>query len=308
LGLVTDDKIDEFENILKDIRFKTLQEMEIFLQSLMKQTYYIIFEYVLQKIKTFINEYFSKINKIYKNNIDKSKNKNDNIKYIYFIDFPGEVGDRSLGGFTTNVAHECLNLYSATAYYEIVEKILLENILLKKFKPLKSYAIINNCFNKGSILDNFSKTLNDDTFLDMKQNILENLNIYNCYRFPESKKSRELNYNFYCSFSDKNVIYNYEYLYYESKSLLFNPKIYNIFSFAKNVVISSIYKNNQTKLQSLNNFYNFYISSLKRLFNPIKNYKPFVVYCLHSNDSYKYFFPKKEEKNMKAINENNSEI
>ena len=142
----------------------------------------------------------------------------------------------------------------------------------------------------------------------MKQNILENLNIYNCYRFPESKKSNELNYNFYCSFSDKNVIYNYEYLYYESKSLLFNPKIYNIFSFAKNVVISSIYKNNQTKLQSLNNFYNFYISSLKRLFNPIKNYKPFVVYCLHSNDSYKYFFPKKEEKNMKAINENNSEI
>ena len=308
LGLVTDDKIDEFENILKDIKFKTLQEMEIFLQSLMKQTYYIIFEYVLQKIKTFINEYFSKINKIYKNNIDKSKNKNDNIKYIYFIDFPGEVGDRSLGGFTTNVAHECLNLYSATAYYEIVEKILLENILLKKFKPLKSYAIINNCFNKGSILDNFSKPLNDDTFLDMKQNILENLNIYNCYRFPESKKSNELNYNFYCSFSDKNVIYNYEYLYYESKSLLFNPKIYNIFSFAKNVVISSIYKNNQTKLQSLNNFYNFYISSLKRLFNPIKNYKPFVVYCLHSNDSYKYFFPKKEEKNMKTINENNSEI
>ena len=36
--------------------------------------------------------------------------------------------------------------------------------------------------------------------------------------------------------------------------------------------------------------------------------KPFVVYCLHSNDSYKYFFSKKDENKFKNINDNNSEV
>ena len=288
LGIKIDDKIDEFENKIKEYKFKNLQEAEIFLQGLIKQAYYILFEYVLIKIKSYINEYFSKINKIYNMNI-KSKNINKS-KNIYFIDFPGEVESRNLGGFTTNIAHECLNMYSSSAYYEIVEKILLENILIKKIKPLKSYALLANCFHKDSIIDNFSKSLNEDNFIKMRQILLNNLNIYNCYRFPESKKSNEFNYDFYCSFSNKNAIYNYEYLYYESKSLLYNKKINNIFSLANNIVISSIYKNNQSKLDSLNDFYNFYTSSILKFFNPIKNIKPFVVYCLHSNDSYKYFF------------------
>ena len=310
LGLTTDDKIDEFEDKLKEYRFKTLEEAELFLQGLMKQTYYIIFEYALQKIKSYINDYFNKITKNYNSNIDKTKSKqiNEKLKYIYFIDFPGEVEAKNLGGFTTNIAHECLNMYSASAYYEIVEKILLENVLLKKFKPLKSYAILTNCFNKDGIIDNFSKPLNTDNFLDMKNNILENLNIYNCYKFPEKRKNNESNYEFFCSFSEKNVLYNYEYLHYESKSLLFNEKIFNILSLAKNIVISSTFKNGQTKLQSLNNFYNFYSSCLYKFFNPIKNLKPFVVYCLHSNDSYKYFFSKKDENKFKNINDNNSEV
>ena len=49
-------------------------------------------------------------------------------------------------------------MYSASAYYEIVEKILLENVLLKKFKPMKSYFLLSNCFNNGGILDYFSHT------------------------------------------------------------------------------------------------------------------------------------------------------
>ena len=306
LGIKIDDKIDEFENNIKEYKFKNLQEAEIFLQGLIKQAYYILFEYVLIKIKSYINDYFSKINKIYNMNI-KSKNINKS-KNIYFIDFPGEVESRNLGGFTTNIAHECLNMYSSSAYYEIVEKILLENILIKKIKPLKSYALLANCFHKDSIIDNFSKSLNEDNFIRMRQILLNNLNIYNCYRFPESKKSNEFNYDFYCSFSNKNVIYNYEYLYYESKSLLYNKKINNIFSLANNIVISSIYKNNQSKLDSLNDFYNFYTSSILKFFNPIKNIKPFVVYCLHSNDSYKYFFSRKNENKIKTLNEFNSEI
>ena len=306
LGIKIDDKIEEFENIIKEFKFKTLQEAEIILQGLVKQAYYILFEYALQKIKLFINDYFSKINKIYNMN-NKIKNIHKT-KSIYFIDFPGEVESKNLGGFTTNIAQECLNMYSASSYYEIVEKILLENILLKKFKPLKSYSLLVNCFNKNSIIDNFSKSLNEDNFIDMKQNLLQNLNIYNCYRFPESRKPDEFDYNFYCSFSNKNVVYNYEYLYYESKSLLYNEKINKIFSLANNIVISSMYKSNQTKLESLNSFYYFYTSSILKFFNSIKNIKPFVVYCLHSNDSYKYFFSKKDENKKKILNLKSSDI
>ena len=307
LGIKTDDKINELEEKIKEFKFKTLQDAEIFLQSLIKQTYYMIFEYALQKIKSYINEFFSKINKCNNLNYPKNKGKNldQNIKFIYFIDFPGEVESSNLGGFTTNISHECLNMYSASAYYEIIEKILLENILLKKFKPLKSYALLTNCFIKGGIIDNFSNTLNEENYNNMKENILQNLNIYNCYKFPELRKSKEVDYNFYSSFSDKNVVYNYEYLYYESKSLLYNQKINSLLSFALNVVISSMLKNNQAKL---NNFYNFFTSIISKFFNPIKNYKPFVVYCLHSNDSYKYFFSKKDENKFKKLNENNSEI
>ena len=298
MGIIHDDKIEKFEKKIRDFKFKSLHEAEIFIQGLMKQTYYIVFEYVLQKIKSYISEYFSKINTNY--NLNNKKPKNSNNKFIYFIDFPGEGEDRNLGGFTTNIAHECLNMYSASMYYEIVEKILLENIIIKKFKPLKSYSLLSNCFNIGGILDNLAKPLTKDNFDNMRKNIIENLNLYNCYRFFEPKKANGVDYNFYCFFSDKNVVYNYEYLYYESKSLLYNQKIYNIFSLTNNIIISSIYKNNQTKLQSLNTFYNFYISSLQKFFKPIKNYKPFVIYCLHSNDSYKYFFPKKDKKHFNS--------
>ena len=76
-------------------------------------------------------------------------------------------------------------MYSASGYYEIVEKILLENILLKRFKPLKSYSILSNCFNKGGILDNISNNLNLENFEQMKENIMANQNIYQCYKFPE---------------------------------------------------------------------------------------------------------------------------
>ena len=59
----------------------------------------------------------------------------------------------------------------------------------------------------------------------------------------------------------------------------YRPDRKRFYGGAERSIISSIYKNNQTKLQSLNNFYNFYISSLQKFFKPIKNYKPFVVYC-----------------------------
>ena len=308
LGIYENSGVENFEKKLKENKFKSMKEMDIFIQGLIKQTYYIVFEYILDKVKAFISNYFSNLN--YENSINNSnsKRKKKEIKYIYFIDFPGEVEERTLGGYTINIAHECLNMYSASGYYEIVEKILLENVLLKRFKPLKSYMILSNCFNKGGILDNFSTRLNQDNFNLMKENIVSNQNIYNCYQFPDIKKPNETEYIYYCSFSNKKVSYNYDFLYNEAKSIIYNPQINDIFSLASNIIISQMNKSAQHKLQSLKTFYNYYVYCLQKFFEPIKDYKPFVVYCLHSNDSHKYFFSVKDEKKLYNEKDNNSDL
>ena len=311
LGIMDPKNIEAFEKFINESKFKTMQEMDIFIQGLIKQTYYIVFQYILNKVRTYISEYFSNLNTIQytTNNKTNSKKKSGEPKYIYFIDFPGEVEERTLGGFTINIAHECLNMYSASGYYEIVEKMLLENILLKRFKPLKSYTLLSNCFNKGGILDNFSNKLNLNNFEQMKENIMSNQNIFQCYKFPEIKKPNESEYAYYCSFSNKIVKYNYDFLYKEAKSLQYNPKIFELFNFASNIIISQLHKQSQAKLQKLNTFYNYYSDSLEKFFTPIKNYKPFVVYCLHSNDSHKYFFYNQDGDNKLAkIKESDSDI
>ena len=310
LGLFDPKNIEIFEKKLKENKFKTMQEMDIFIQGLIKQTYYMVFEYILEKIKSYISEYFINLNS-QNGPISKSnpKKQSQEPKYIYFIDFPGEVEERTLGGFTINIAHECLNMYSASGYYEIVEKILLENILLKRFKPLKSYTLLSNCFNKGGILDYFTKKLSLENFEQMKENIMANQNIYQCYKFPERKKENDNEYAYYCSFSNKNVKYNYDFLYKEVKSLLFNPKIFELFSFSSNIIISQMYKQRQAKLQKLKTFYDYFSNCLQKFFVPLKNYKPFVVYCLHSNDSHKYFFCNKDNNaKLSNKNENDSEM
>ena len=88
-------KSKEFLN--KIGKFKTLNEAKHFIISLMKQTYYIVFEFIINKIRENIILYFNQLNqKIGTNNFKKNK-------IIYFIDFPGEIDNKNLGGFTTNI-------------------------------------------------------------------------------------------------------------------------------------------------------------------------------------------------------------
>ena len=306
LGIFDPKNIEIFEQKLSEAKFKTMDEMDIFIQGLIKQTYYIVFQYILDKVRMFISDYFTNLNN---NNNIKSNRKQKEPKYIYFIDFPGEVEERTLGGFTINIANECLNMYSASAYYEIVEKMLLENVLLKRFKPLKSYTILSNCFNKGGILDHFSNKLNLNNFEQMKENILANQNIYQCYKFPDIKKQNETDYTYYCSFSNRTIKYNYDFLHKEAKSLIYNQNINEILSFASNIIIAQMHKQFQSQLQSFKSFYNYYCHCLQKFFTPIKNYKPFVVYCLHSYDSHKYFFYAQDDNNkILNINEKDSEM
>ena len=110
LGIFDPKNIEIFEKKLSDIKFKSMQDMNNFIHGLIKQTYYLVFEYVLEKIKLFISDYFGKLNSTINNNKANSKRKPKEPKYIYFIDFPGEVEERTLGGFTINIANECLNI------------------------------------------------------------------------------------------------------------------------------------------------------------------------------------------------------
>ena len=266
--------IKEFENIMG--KFKTLQEAQIFKNILMKQTYHILFEFMLKKINIFLNEYFSKFGNKEIQNI------------IYLIDFPGQVEDKNLGGFTINIANECLNMYSASAYNEIIEKILGENLNLKRFKPLKSYSILSNCFFEGGFLDFFSRPLTIENFNKLKKNILNNQNLYDCFNFFENKKDNDNNFDILVSFTQKSIKYNYEDLYNDAKGILFNQKIFNIFNLSKNKVINPIYKTVMNK--NITNFDEYFSTALKKLFEPIKNIKPFVVYCIS--------FPENENENV----------
>ena len=275
---------------LKQIgKFKSLHETKTFIISFMKQTYYIIFYFVLNKIKERINLYFNELNeKIGTNNFKKNK-------IIYFLDFPGEVENNNLGGFITNIYNECLNMYAATGFYEIAEKLIKENIYLNKFFPIKSYYAVSTCFDKEGIIEQISKPLNKQNFNSLINNSLSKANFVNCIKFSDNKSFEEKHFEFSYSFSHKKIYYNFENLYIESKSLLKNDIVVKLFSLAQNYVINCTYKN--LIINSSKDFYSLVTSILYKFFGPIKDIKPFNIICLHSNKNYEIFCKNRENLN-----------
>lgn len=269
--------------------FKTSQEAKTFIISLMKQTYYIIFEFILVRLKDYLKSYFINLSR-------KASQPNPfvtKIKYINFIDFPGEVEDKTLGGFTTNLANECLLMYSSTRYYQIIEKLLSEGITLKMFKPLHSYSTIKACFGENGFFDYFSQPFTSGNFYEFIKGSEFKKHFIKCVKFNQPEDFSPPDFNFKFCFSHQQVIYNYETLYFEAKGFVENKKIFDIFSKSQNSVISFCYQmllTNKTK-----DFYSFYSQTLKSLFQSIKDISPFVMYCLHSNNSYKIFFNEKGE-------------
>ena len=300
-------KVEQFLNYLN--KFKSLQEAKTFIISFMKQTYYIIFDFILIKIRDHVNLYLNHLNKRIGSNMFKKN------KYIYFVDFPGEIEDKTLGGFTTNIANECLNMYAASGFYEISEKLIREKIYLNKFYPIKSYFAVSTCMEKGGLLEHFTKPLNKQNFNSLINNCLSKKNFMNCIKFKEKKSFEENDYNFIYNFSHKNIEYNYESLFLETKSLLQNEIITKIFSLTQNFVINSTYKN--ILINKSKDFYSFFSGVLCKIFEPIQNIKPFIVFCFHSNNSYKIFFKdrvsdikenQEKKDNKKPENKNNNKI
>ena len=279
--------------------FKSFKETKVFIKSFMKQTYYILFEFILEKINDHCSLYFNKISK------DIGTNNFKRLKNIFFNDFPGEIEDKTLGGFSNNIANECLNMHAARGYYEIIEKLCKEKIFLNKFIPLKSYDVVSSTMGVGGIVDCLTKPLTKENYNSLLNSCLCKRNMINCIQFQENKSFQENDFSFMCSFTYKNIEYYFDSLYYESKELLYNDVINSIFAQSSNFIISSLYK--EILVSKSKDFYSFFSNTLLYIFEPIKDIRPFNIFCFQSNEFYKIFHNDDEIKNIcipKNINSN----
>ena len=265
--------------------FKDIQEIKNTLVSLMKYSYYIIFEFILLKIKKRLKNYFTEINPNF--------NIND-IKNIFFLDFPGEVEDQTLGGLLTNLANECINLYAGSSYSSVVEKILKEKINLRLFNPLHSYYMLKTLMGPSGLFVYLSNSFTEANYNTLKSICQSKTTFKKCMRFKESQlENQQFKFDMY--FSHTSVRYNYQSLYMESKTLVNVSKTYKIFSLSGNKIIKTVYPR---VVPHKTDFFNFTLNILQSLFKPIEGLSPFVIYCLHSNNSRKLFFGSENDEYM----------
>ena len=264
--------------------FKEVQDIKNTFISLMKYSYYIVFEYIIFKIKKKLKIYFTEINS--KNDLN-----NLDINYINFLDFPGEVEDQTLGGLLTNLANECINLYAGNSYSAVVEQMLREKINLKLFRPLHSYQVVKALMGQNGLFSFLSKPFTEENFYNLKEICDSKLSFKKCIKFKESNIENQ-QFKFDLCYSHTTVRYNYQSLYLETKSIANIGKTHKIFSISDNKIIKSMFAK---IVPNKTDFYNYTLNILQTLFRPIEGLSPFVIYCLHSNNSRKLFFGNNEE-------------
>lgn len=307
--------MDEDEFIKQMGFFKDITEVKNTLISLMKYSYYIAFEFIQKKIKNKLKIFFNNIY-INKNakpnpsdpqntqgsrnpNINNSKTNStnasvkllinpDSIKYINFLDFPGEVDDSTLGGLFTNLANECINLYAGNSYSSVVEKLIQEKLFLKLFKPLHCYQVVRSVMGEKGFFSYLSNAFTEENYNSLRKEATKQNYYKKCVEFCDINSTTDHNnFKFKLQFSHKVVTYNYESLYLETKSIINATKAYKVFALSKNSIIRSTY---QKVVEPKIDFFNYAYKNLYTLFGPLENLDPFVIYCLHSNNSFKLFF------------------
>ena len=320
--------MDEDEFIHNMGLFKEIQDIKNTLISLMKYSYYIVFEYIILKIKFKLKSFFNNLyckqknitnpyttkNSINSNtsNISIHKDKNINlndikliqedIKYINFIDFPGEVEDQTLGGLLTNAANECINLFAGSSYSSVVEHLIKEKLFLKLFKPLHSYHVVRSLLGDKGLFNYLSNHFTLSNYEKLKNECLKLNYFKKCILFQENKnnniKKSNDEFKFEVLYSHTSIVYNYESLYLETKNLINTKKTLKVFSLSNNIIIKYMYKK---VVPNKITFETFAEKRLLKLLSPIENLTPFVLYCLHSNNSFKIFFG---DENNKSIDKN----
>ncbi|MCQ2817146.1 MAG: hypothetical protein MJ252_07765 [archaeon] len=307
--------------------FRDENEVKNTLISLMKYSYYMVFDYIKMKIKRKLQGFFRGIRgekqeddlKLTNKSSSKGKNKGSSssfgkkgssssigkkskssssqkkiedksgIKYINFLDFPGEVKDSTLGGIITNLANECINLLAGNSYSLVVEKLIEEKVFLNLFKPLHSFYVVRSLLGDKGLLSFLSNKFTEDNYCDLVNETITKTYYRTCLDFPDKNadgKTKNI-FKMVVKYSHLFVNYNYEALYLESKSIVNNVKTYKLFSHCRNIVVKSCYQES-VKLNS--SLFDFVSNSLGALFGPIEGVAPFVIYLLHSNNSYNLFF------------------
>lgn len=303
-------KIEDDEFVKLFGNYKSLQEIKNSLITLMKYSYFCIFEGVKNIIKNYLNGFFDAYtnkknsqSKNSSNNVNHSDAKKSKIKYLYFLDIPGDVEDKTLGGMVTNLANECQNLFAGGQYMSVVEKLSNEQLNMKYFQPLHSHAVIESLIGKDGLFGFLSHSFTEKNFKKFQLGVNRKEHFIKCLRFNDlSPNMTNYDMNFELKFSYKNVLYNYESLYLESKNVILTDRIIKIFESSKN----SFIRNQIDYLRKTpKSIFGVVQKTLNCLFKPIKGLSPFVMYCLHSNNSLNIFFGKGElDKNKNFLKAN----
>ena len=258
--------IKEFMSIFFEDSDYSLEKHKNILVAFMKYSYYCIHDFILNKIK----EKFKKVFKFHnpsKIKIDENKPK---ITYIHIIDFPGEKKDQTLGGMTLNYANECLYLYSISNYTSMLSSLENNNIRLKKYQAPFSYDIMKSLVNYNGILT-FLNSDPSQQSIKFEELLKKSDNIPTIIQFIQKKQL--INVHYTCLSS----CYFFKDLIKESKTLIINKNMINLFKNCYNLILS------QTTLVTMHKhfFISDYINNkLKYLFCGIENLEPFIVNCV----------------------------
>ena len=282
LGIEQEKFLELFENKNKE-KTLSLHQHKCILISLMKYSYYCLHDYILRKVKIYIQSYFDEL----KRNI----NEND-IRYIHILDFPGEIKDQSLGGLSINYSNECLNLFSMSNYTTMISLLEKNNIRLKKFQAPLSYELMKSLDEQNGLLTFIQSYNIYDNIEKVKYLIQQNDNMPNLIEFLNNKRVVRVNYSYLTSY------YSYYDLQMESSTLNIDEKILKTLKKCKNKVYSIIKIEKVKKQFSLSDILN---KKVKYLFFGLEKITPFILYCINSED----IFSNQNEYNKIFGNEKN---
>ena len=279
------------ENLLIKIGvYKSINDLKSALIKLMKYTYFLIFEYIKSKVKRYSNKYFEILKE--DSTINKTVN---NLKSLYFIDIPSEIDDQTLGGLSTNLINECLNLFASNQYLSLVEKLEKEKINIKFIQPLHCVDVVNSLIGENGLGRLLSKKFNDKLFYKFKSycNSIPHLRKTIEFSEPENlvEGTKPDQYIFRFKYSKKSVVYNLESLSLESRSMSFSKRLLNILELSNNKILKIVLKKDiKVNFLKPKTFFHFLHHTISEIFSPLQDLSPFLIYCFHSNNSLKIFF------------------
>ena len=157
---------EKFLEIFQGIQHKG--EVENKIKELARSLYNIAFEWVIMKINQRMNIYAEDLVRLRLEKVKKSQKNEEILRITGFlriaiIDFPGFHNSPTLGGFTSNLAFECLNLFASDKLISLQNSLNSDKICMKILKTPISKDLISVLMSKQSgllqnlDLDNFEK-------------------------------------------------------------------------------------------------------------------------------------------------------